>query len=56
MDRRANKPQPVVEGDLLSSAVGPPVLEVEMDGLPEASGTAGPTGSVTSLSWRAPKK
>ena len=55
MDKRANRTP--VDGDLLSSAPTPPdpTLEMETDGLSEASGTSGPTGSVTSLSWRAPR-
>ena len=54
-DKRRNKASEDV--DLLSSAPTQPVpaLEMETDGLAEASGAAGPTGSITSMSWRVPR-
>ena len=55
MDKRSNTQQ--VDTEMLSSAAALPApeLEMETDGLPDASGASGPTGSVMSTSWRAPK-
>ena len=53
MDKRSTKDTSEDRG-LLSSALAPPALEVESEGLQEATGASGSAGTITSTSWRAP--